>query len=144
MPESLFESACSFVKKDCHTQFSPREVLWRCGVVVIITAQLRSIKSELWFCAGSNPARGVSEICNSENLWQWSRLKIRRKRLSSVNHSAKAIHHHHHHHHFSRTTAYEYCNNIPRAFKMWEKWERRYSDHLPLHFNSLILHKTEL
>ena len=64
------------------------------GVVVITTAQRSSIKSELRFCAGSNPALGVSEICNGENLWQWSRLQIRRKRLSSVNHSAKTIHHH--------------------------------------------------
>ena len=64
------------------------------GVVVITTAQRSSIKSELRFCTGSNPALGVSEICDGENLWQWSRLEIRRKRLSSVNHSAKTIHHH--------------------------------------------------
>ena len=38
------------------------------GVVVITTAQLHSTKSELRFCAGSNPARGVSEICDGENL----------------------------------------------------------------------------
>ena len=62
-------------------------------LVVITTAQLHSTKSELRFCAGSNPACGVSEICDSENLWQWSRLEIRRKHLSSVNHSAKTIHH---------------------------------------------------
>ena len=30
-------------------------------VVVITTAQLHSSKSELRFCAGSNPARGVLE-----------------------------------------------------------------------------------
>ena len=36
-------------------------------------------KSELRFCAGSNPARGVSEIRDGEDLWQWSRLKIRLK-----------------------------------------------------------------
>ena len=40
--------------------------------------------------------RGVSEICDGENLWQWSQLETRRKRLSSVNHFAKTIHHHHH------------------------------------------------
>ena len=34
-------------------------------------------KPELRFCAGSRPARGVSEIRNGENLWQWSRLEIR-------------------------------------------------------------------
>ena len=38
------------------------------GVVVITTAQLHSTKSELRFCAGSNPARGVSEIRDGEDL----------------------------------------------------------------------------
>ena len=47
------------------------------GVVVITTAQLHSTKTELRFCAGSNPAHGVSEICDGEDLWQWSRLEIR-------------------------------------------------------------------
>ena len=32
---------------------------------------------ELRFCAGSNPARGVSEIRDGKDLWQWSRLEIR-------------------------------------------------------------------
>ena len=68
------------------------------GVVVITTAQLHSTKTELRFCAGSNPAHGVSEICDGEDLWQWSRLEIR-LHLSSVNHTTKTIHHHHHHHH---------------------------------------------
>ena len=49
----------------------------RRGVVVITTAQLCSTKPELRFCAGSNPACGVSEICDGEDLWQWSQLKIR-------------------------------------------------------------------
>ena len=40
------------------------------GVLVIATAQLHSIKSELRFYAGSNPARGVSEIRDGEDLWQ--------------------------------------------------------------------------
>ena len=52
------------------------------------------LKSELRCCAVSNPACDVSEICDSENLWQWCRLEIRRKYLSSVNHSAKTSHHH--------------------------------------------------
>ena len=52
---------------------------------------------ELRFCAGSNPARGVSDICDGENLWQWFRLEIRSKRLSSVSHTMKTIHHHHYH-----------------------------------------------
>ena len=40
----------------------------RRGVVVITTAQLHSTKPELRFCAGSNPARGVSEIRDGEDL----------------------------------------------------------------------------
>ena len=39
----------------------------RRGVVVIITAQLHSTKPELRFCAGSNSARGVSEIRDGED-----------------------------------------------------------------------------
>ena len=38
-------------------------------LVVITTVQLHSTKPELRFCAGSNPARGVSEIRDGENLW---------------------------------------------------------------------------
>ena len=68
------------------------------GVVVFATAQLHSSKSELRFCAGSNPARVVSEIRDGEDLWQWSWLEIR-LRLSSVNHTTKTIYHHHHPHH---------------------------------------------
>ena len=52
-------------------------LVWRRGVVVINTAQLHSSKPELRFCAGSNPGRGVLEIRDSEDLWQWSRLEIR-------------------------------------------------------------------
>ena len=42
--------------------------MWRHGVVVITTAQLHSTKPELRFCAGSNPACGVSEIRDGEDL----------------------------------------------------------------------------
>ena len=35
--------------------------------MVIITAQLHSTKPELRFRAGSNPAGGVSEICDGED-----------------------------------------------------------------------------
>ena len=49
---------------------------WRCGVVVITTAQLHSSKSELRFCAGSYPACGMSEIRDGEDLWQMSWLEI--------------------------------------------------------------------
>ena len=36
--------------------------------VVITTSQLHSTKPKLRFCAGSNPARGVSEIRDGEDL----------------------------------------------------------------------------
>ena len=38
------------------------------GVVVITTAQLQSTKPELRFCAGSNPACGMMEIRDGEDL----------------------------------------------------------------------------
>ena len=69
-------------------------VYWRCGVAVITTTQLHATKSELRFCAGSNPASSVSEICNDEKLWQQPRQELS---LSSVNHFTKAILHLHHH-----------------------------------------------
>ena len=47
------------------------------GVVVITTAQLHSTKPELRFCTGLFLARGVSEIRDGEDLWQWFRLEIR-------------------------------------------------------------------
>ena len=65
---------------------------WRCGIVVITTAQFHSAKPELKLCAGSNSAHDVSEI---RNLPTGNNAK----RLSSVNHTTKAIHHHYHHHH---------------------------------------------
>ena len=40
----------------------------RRSVVVITTAKLHSTKPELRFCAGSYPARGVSEIRDGEDL----------------------------------------------------------------------------
>ena len=40
----------------------------RRGVVVITAAQLHSTKPDLRFCAGSSPARGVSEIQDGEDL----------------------------------------------------------------------------
>ena len=35
--------------------------------------------SELWFCAGLNPACDISEILDGEDLWQRSWLEIRRR-----------------------------------------------------------------
>ena len=45
--------------------------------MVITTAQFHSTKTELRFCAGSNPTRGVSEIRDGEDLLQRSRLEIK-------------------------------------------------------------------
>ena len=39
---------------------------WRRRVEVITTGQLHSTKSEPMYCAGSNSACGVSEICNGD------------------------------------------------------------------------------
>ena len=58
---------------------SPSSLLIRCNthVVVITSVQLHSIKPELRFCTGLNPARDVSEFRYGEDLWQWFRLEIR-------------------------------------------------------------------
>ena len=42
--------------------------MWHRNVVVITTAQFHATKPELRFCAGSNPARGVLEIRDGEDL----------------------------------------------------------------------------
>ena len=47
------------------------------GVVIFTVAQLHSTKPKLRFCAGSNPAHGMSKICDGEDLGQWSQLEIR-------------------------------------------------------------------
>ena len=59
---------------------------WCSGVVVITTVQLYSTKSELRFCADSNTARGVSDICDGKNLCKCSLLEIRLNpfRLSTI------------------------------------------------------------
>ena len=41
---------------------------WYCCVVVITTAQIHSTKPDLRFCTSSNPAYGISEICDGNNL----------------------------------------------------------------------------
>ena len=47
----------------------PYRYQWsRCNVVVVTTTQLYSTKLELWFGEGSNPASGMSKICDVENL----------------------------------------------------------------------------
>ena len=64
--------------------------MWHRGVVFITTAQLNSSKPDLRFCEGSNPARGVSEIRDGDDLWQWSHLEIR-LRFWSVNYTTETI-----------------------------------------------------
>ena len=53
-----------------------RQSLWRRGVVIAVViniAQLHLTKSTLRLY----PARGMSEIRDGEDLWQWSRLEIK-------------------------------------------------------------------
>ena len=59
------------IKRFLHI-FSPPLV-----VGVIAAAKLHSAKSELRFCTGSNPVRGVLEIHVGEDLRQWPRLDMR-------------------------------------------------------------------
>ena len=54
----------TYFRKSLSSSLMPH---WRLDVVVITTAQLHSIKPELRLCAGSNPARGISEIQNGED-----------------------------------------------------------------------------
>ena len=42
--------------------------MWCHGVVVSTTACFHSTKPELRFCAGSKPARGMSEMRDGEDL----------------------------------------------------------------------------
>ena len=35
------------------------------------------LRASLYACAGSSPARGVPEISNGDDLWEWSRLEMR-------------------------------------------------------------------
>ena len=50
---------------------------WCHGVVVITTVQLHSTMPELRFYTGWHPACGMSEVCNSETIQQWSQLQIK-------------------------------------------------------------------
>ena len=57
----------SIETKTTRTLLSNYSQNWCLGVVVITTVQLHSTKSELRFCAGSNTACNVSEICDGED-----------------------------------------------------------------------------
>ena len=64
----FFSFLCEFISGHF---FIALEVFYTMGchsVVVITTAQLPSSKPEFRFCAGSNPAHGVSEIHNGEDI----------------------------------------------------------------------------
>ena len=71
----LFIKVRSYYPDEVFLHISHSRIKCRCGVVVLTTSRFRSTKLEPSFCAGSNPARGVSEICNVEDLWQWSWLE---------------------------------------------------------------------
>ena len=47
------------------------------NLAVITTAQLHWTKTKCRFSTGSNDARGVSEIRDGEDFWQWSVLEIK-------------------------------------------------------------------
>ena len=45
-------------------------IQWRCGVVIISTAQLHSTKPELSPELSSSPARGVSGVSDNDPGWK--------------------------------------------------------------------------
>ena len=62
---SLNKTAIMLTKETNNEKETDCHMLHR-GVVVITTAQLHSTKPEIRFCAASNPAGGVSKICDGE------------------------------------------------------------------------------
>ena len=54
----------------------------------VTIAQLHSTKPELKFCTGSNPAQGMSEVCDGESLTM-APARNKAKCLSSVKHNTK-------------------------------------------------------
>ena len=50
------------------TEFLGKGLLWCCGAVVIIAAQLLSTKTDTRFCAYPISACGVPEVYDGENL----------------------------------------------------------------------------
>ena len=98
---------------------------WRHGVGGITAAQLHSVKPELRFGASSNPAHGVSEIRDGENLWQWSPLEIR----LNANHTAKTIYHLHHYGFIEKSNGNNYLafSSTVDNKKALEKYIKRWS-----------------
>ena len=64
----LFFTDIDFCKPKVIQGLDLNFIFWHHGVVVMNIAQLPSTKSELRFCAGSNPACDVSEIHDGEDL----------------------------------------------------------------------------
>ena len=64
---------------------------WPCSVVIITTAKLHLTKPELRFCAGSYLTCSITEICNGENLSQFSQLEIRLKAFRRSTISQKSL-----------------------------------------------------
>ena len=62
-----FFSKCDQIHRQC-VCLSRRTCNWHCSFVVIITEQCHSAWTELQFCSGSNPARGVLNVCDDEYL----------------------------------------------------------------------------
>ena len=52
----------------CSQKIHISVVLWCYGVLVVTAAQLHLAKPELRFCAVQNPAHGMSEIRDGEDL----------------------------------------------------------------------------
>ena len=57
-----------FLSFESKRSFFVNKSMWRRGVLVITTAQLHSTKPELRFCECSNPARGLWEIRDGDDL----------------------------------------------------------------------------
>ena len=62
-----------------HVKMFADRLKWLRAVEVVTNAKHHSSKPELMFCARSNPARDVSEICDGEDPIEWSWLEIRLK-----------------------------------------------------------------
>ena len=46
----------------------PKTKMWRRGVLLQTAVHMHKTKSELKFCAYSNPSIGVSQICDGQNF----------------------------------------------------------------------------
>ena len=66
VPDGVSKSSETYNVRDTNEHLIINQIIG--GVVVITTAQLHSTKPKLQFCASSNAARGLSEICNGKDL----------------------------------------------------------------------------